>query len=283
MAEGVFSHVDSHVRDYLAAQDDIGYNRFTDFKWDGLADSISRSSMKDVHLSAVETAMLVEDHIPGYASEYMRLFSVDSDRSDEEAWNNRQMLHFVFRWVAEEDRHGHILELYLRHSQRRDPDSLTAMMVREGKKQYVAPHDNPTALFAYTCLQEKATQIFYNCLRRAVDEPVLRSVLARLAQDEARHCHFFSKLVADALATPCERTAALVKDAMVHFEMPLAHMLDHYKRKAIQMAHAAGGYSYMEAFDHFAHVLRSVAGARTSSRSHPVHDLLVLAQELNPA
>lgn len=283
MSEDVMSNVDTHVRDYLTTQDSIGYNRYTDFDWAGLKDSITNSNMKDIHIGAIETAMLVEDHIPGYASEYQRLFMINEENTDEEAWKNRQMLHFVFRWVAEEDRHGHILELYLRNSGRRDPDQLTALMVKEGKKPYAAPHEHPTALFAYTSLQEKATQIFYNCLRRSVDEPTIRQALGMLSMDEGRHCHFFSKLVIDALAQPSEKTALLIKEAMVNFEMPLAHMLEHYKRKAIGMMRAANGYSYLEAFDYFSRILGGVAHSRTNSRAHPVHDLIMLARELNPA
>jgi len=283
MSDGVLSHLEQHVEDYFTAQDHVGYNRYTDFQWSSLPDAISHSNMKDLHLGAVETAMLVEDHIPGYGSEYIRLFSITEDLSDEQAWKNRQMLHFVFRWVAEEDRHGHILELYLRNSGRRDSEQLTALMVKEGKKPYTAPHEHPTALFAYTSLQEKATQIFYNCLRRSVDEPILRDVLSRLSQDEARHCHFFTKMVMDALAQPGERTAQLVKEAMVNFEMPLAHMLDHYKRKAIQMMRAANGYNYLDAFDHFSRVLHRVAQSRVNSRAHTLEDLISLARELTPA
>ena len=113
--------LEARVREYLEATDSTGYNRFTDFDWANLPDSISRSNLRDLHISAVETAMLVEDHIPGYASEYMRLFSMQSAADGREGWLHRQMLHFIFRWVAEEDRHGHILELWLRHSGRRDP------------------------------------------------------------------------------------------------------------------------------------------------------------------
>src|SRR5687768_1898586 len=118
-----------HMEAYLRQNDHVGYNRFTDFDWAGLPASIERSGIKELHIGAVETAMLVEDHIPQYGSEYMRLFTIDPERNDEEAWTNRQMLHFVFRWVAEEDRHAHILELWLRHSGRRDPAQLTQLMV----------------------------------------------------------------------------------------------------------------------------------------------------------
>ena len=98
-----------HVDRYLQQNDAVGYNRFGDFDWAALPDSVCESKVGELQLRAVETALLVEDHIPSYAAEYLRLFSVDSSRSDAEAWANRQMLHFDFRWVAEEDRHAHLL------------------------------------------------------------------------------------------------------------------------------------------------------------------------------
>ena len=44
-----------------------GYNRFTDFDWATLPESLARSQVTELQIGAVETAMLVEDHIPGYA------------------------------------------------------------------------------------------------------------------------------------------------------------------------------------------------------------------------
>lgn len=274
--------LETHVTDYLRKNDHVGYNRFEDFEWDTLKDSITTSGMKDIHIGAVETAMLVEDHIPGYGAEYIRIFMVDPDRTDEEAWMNRQMLHFVFRWVMEEDRHAHCLELWMRHSGRRDPQALTDLMVSECKKLYIAPHDNPNQLFTYTAVQEKATQLFYTCLRQAVDEPVLRAVLGKLSQDEARHCHFFSQLVMDALQRANARHVGQIKDALQHFSMPLAMMMDNYRRKAIQMRRAAGGYDHREAFDHLAKLIKQVMHTRTNARGTNLQDLLLFTQQLAP-
>jgi acyl-[acyl-carrier-protein] desaturase len=279
--------LEKHVTDYLRKNDDVGYNRFTDFDWEKLKDSVTDSGMKDMHIGAVETAMLVEDHIPGYGSEYIRLFMVDETRTDEEAWKCRQMLHFVFRWVAEEDRHAHCLELWLRHCGRRDDKALTDLMVAECKKQYIAPHDNPTQLFTYTAVQEKATQLFYSCLRQSVDEPVLRAVLAKLSQDEARHCHFFSQMVLDALQDGNARHVGQIKDALQHFSMPLAMMMDNYKRKAIQMMRAANGYNYLDALEHFQRLVKQVQNTRSNGRGGPgspnLQDLLVFVQTMMPA
>ena len=276
-------NVEARVREYLQANDSTGYNRYLDFDWEKLPESLAKSNVQELHLSAVETAMLVEDHIPGYAYEYQRLFTMDVDRTDDDAWRSRQMLHFVFRWVAEEDRHAHCLELWLRNSGRRDPQALTDLMVVECKKHYVAPHDNPTQLFTYTAIQEKATQLFYSCLRQSVDEPVLRAVLAKLSQDEARHCHFFSQLVLDALHNASSQHVVQIKETLEHFSMPLSMMMENYKRKAIQMMRAAGGYDYRDAFEYYARLLRRVNESRTTARGTNIMDLLDHTQRLIPA
>ena len=282
----VLVRTQEHVEDYLTRNDDIGYNRFKDFAWDTLKDSVAQSNLKDIHISAVETAMIVEDHIPGYGSEYTRIFMVHEGRTDAEAWKCRQMLHFVFRWVAEEDRHGHCLELWLRNCGRRDDQALTDLMVSECKKKYTAPHDDPLQLFTYTSIQEKATQLYYSCLRQSVDEPVLRQVLARLAQDEARHCHFFSQHVLDALAVANQRHVGQFKETLEHFSMPLAMMMDNYIRKAIQMKRAARDYDFREALEHFARLVKQATETRTTSRGGPgsanLQDLLVFTQQLLP-
>jgi acyl-[acyl-carrier-protein] desaturase len=274
--------LEKHVTDYLRQNDHVGYNRFEDFDWATLKDSVTESNMTDIHIGAVETAMLVEDHIPGYGSEYLRIFMVHEDRTDEEARMCRQMLHFVFRWVAEEDRHAHCLELWMRHSGRRDPQALTDLMVTECKKQYIAPHDNPVQLFTYTAIQEKATQLFYSCLRQAVDEPVLRSVLAKLSQDEARHCHFFSQMVLDSLREGNTRQIGQMKESLEHFSMPLAMMMDNYKRKAIQMMRAARTYDAFDAMIHFQRLVQQVMNSRTNSRHTDLQDLLNFTQQLIP-
>ena len=159
-------------------------------------------------------------------------------------------------------------------------------MMTECKKHYVAPHDDPAQLFTYTALQEKATQLFYSCLRQSVDEPVLRSILLKLSQDEARHCHFFSQLVLDALRQGNSRTIAQMRESLEQFSMPLAMMMENYKRRAIQMMRAASGYHYKDAIDHFSRLIKRVEESRTSSRGGPggapLQDLLRFTQEMQP-
>ena len=53
--------VEQHVTDYLEANDHTGYNRFRDFDWSSLRDSVHQSGLTDLHVGAVETAMLVAE------------------------------------------------------------------------------------------------------------------------------------------------------------------------------------------------------------------------------
>lgn len=267
---------------FLTISDRVNWGRYTDFDW-GKVNESTPHPLNKTQIAAVRTALMVEDHIPGYGAEYMRLFAVDDSVGPERAWFNRQMLHFIFRWCSEEDRHAHVLELYLRETRAVQDDDLTAEMVKEGVKKYIAPHEDPVQLFTYTTLQERATQIFYQCLRDNIDEPVLGSVLTRLAQDESRHCAFFGDMVRMALERGGAKVVPLIREAMDAFKMPMANMLDGYRRQSIRMIQAAGGYDYREAFTHFGKVLRDYTKSPTYSRSHTFEDLLRAIAALAPA
>ena len=120
-----------------------------------------------------------------------------------------------------------------------------------------------------------------------MQEPILRSVLAKLSQDEARHCHFFSQFVLDALTDGNSRQVAEMKAALENFAMPLAMMMDNYKRKAIQMMRAANGYNYLDALEHFQRLVKQVQNTRSTGRGGPgspnLQDLLVFVQTMMPA
>ncbi|MES2202061.1 MAG: acyl-ACP desaturase, partial [candidate division FCPU426 bacterium] len=179
------------VHDYLRSSDRLVWDRFAHFEkadkgeWPGPA-------LTKMQLMAVKTAFLVEDHIPGYSSEYMRLFPVDLTVSPEQAQINRVMMHFILRWCSEEDRHAHVLELYLRKTGQVEGMSLSDDMLKEGMKKYDAFSADHAALFAYTTIQEKATAIFYKCLANSVEDPLLKEIMTKLVGDESRHARFFS-------------------------------------------------------------------------------------------
>jgi hypothetical protein len=111
-------------------------------------------------------------------------------------------------------------------------------------------------------------------------------VLAKLTQDEARHCHFFSQMVLDALQSATNRQVSEMKEILEHFSMPLSTMMDNYIRKAIQMKRAAAGYDFREALQHFQRLVKQVVNTRSTSRGGPgsanLEDLLLFVQGLQP-
>jgi hypothetical protein len=247
------------IQAYLRQSDQMVWDRFSHF------DPPSRGStpprLTPHQLEAVKTAFLIEDHIPGYATEYFRIFPVDASVPAEQAAWNRELQHFIFRWCAEEDRHAHVLELYLERTEQVSPEDLLRERVKEGTKRYRAPHDDHFQLFTYTLLQEKATQIFYMSLRKQIEDPLLREILLKLAQDEARHCHFFTEVVRIGLKTRRSAAIPLLQETVERFKMPLADMLENYKRRSIIMKHAAGGYHHGSAFDYLKKVIEQYATA----------------------
>ncbi|MBI3288726.1 MAG: acyl-ACP desaturase [Elusimicrobia bacterium] len=258
------------VQRYLERFETHAWNRFRAFSWD----SVQGGLLTEEQIDALKTAMLVEDHIPGYSKAYYGMLSLDPGLPLDELLFRRQMLHFVFLWACDEDRHAHTLENYLRASGRVDPAALTSEMLTAVAKPYRAPHDEPMQMAVYTVIQEKATQVFYSCLRDVVEEPVLKRVLDSLSQDEARHCGFFTDLLRMYLAVPGGADYALIKEAVVGFKMPLHGTLDNYKRRAITMMRAATGYHYRNAFALIEQAVGRYAGARSDSRSHTLEDLL---------
>ncbi|MDE2290984.1 MAG: acyl-ACP desaturase, partial [Elusimicrobia bacterium] len=209
-----------------------------------------------------------------YAKAYHRLFALEPGLPDLELDLRRAMLHFVFKWVSDEDRHAHTLENYLRATGRVDEADLSREMRAAAVKGYASPHADPMQMAVYTVIQEKATQVFYSCLRDAVEEPVLKEVLSALSADEARHCGFFADLLRVYLAQPGGADYAKIKEAVVDFKMPLYGTLDHYKRRSIVMMRAAKGYHFRDAFTLIKQAVGRYADARVDSRSHTLEDLL---------
>ncbi len=126
-------------------------------------------------------------------------------------------------WTAEEDRHGNVLRDYARDAALFAPaaiDRLQFGFLRDGFDPEWA--GSPYRLLAYTSLQERATQISHANTARlaAAHEPLLQTVLARLAGDEARHCAFYRDAFALALAADPDEALLELADVAPALSMP---------------------------------------------------------------
>ncbi|MBP2371813.1 acyl-ACP desaturase [Pseudonocardia parietis] len=230
----------------------------TTFAWDAAdADRLTEGQR-----SAVEFVTVIEDHLPGYFDIYHRHFPVDDTVEPEVFAHNRELYHFTVRWASEEDTHARALARYQAASGITDRDTLRGSLAEVGAQRFELPYEHPVQFFAYALVQEKATQIYYQQLRAAIDEPVLTDVLTRLSRDEARHFTFMADVVSRYLRHHGDAVVEPIRDVIATFRMPLADTMRGYWRWALKIADTAR-YDHTDAYDSLIHVLDRATAART--------------------
>ena len=242
--------LDEALYDYFQRSDRMGWSPY-DLVERGSIENICRPERLDEYQrSAVKTVLFVEDHLPGYLSEYLRIM-IDPEAfgcDDDQLITNRNTLHFTFRWVAEEDRHAHVLERYLVQSGLCTQKELGEDMLRERKQAYIFPYQQLVEGFIYLALQEKATHLYYRALARDVDEPLLKTVLTKMGADEASHGRFFYDMLIKShrgdLDTLSKKISAVAND----FKMPVQNNLLNYRRQLLGMMRAAPSYRHPDVF-----------------------------------
>ncbi|WP_405181454.1 acyl-ACP desaturase [Nocardia sp. NBC_01377] len=212
--------------------------------------------------SAVEFITLIEDHLPGYFEVYHRYFPVDDTVDAPTFVHNRELYHFTVRWALEEDTHARALTRYQRASGMAERDALRTALAVEGRRPFDLPYEHPVQFFAYALVQEKATQMYYQQLRDVVGDPVLATVLSRLARDEARHFSFMADVVGRYLRVHGDAVVEPIRDVVAHFRMPLADTMRGYWRWALKIADVAE-YDHTEAYEHLVKVIDRAVDART--------------------
>lgn len=216
--------------------------------------------LTDGQRSAVRFVTYIEDHLPGYFALYGSRFPLDGDVDLDTFVVNREIYHFTVRWAAEEDSHARALFRYQVESGLAEPAALRRELAEEGRKPFTLPHEHPAALFAYTLVQEKATQIYYQNLRAVVGDPVLAEVLKALGRDEARHFTFMADMVEAYLRRYGDAVVEPIRAAIAQFRMPLADTLKGYWRWALRIADTAH-YDHTEAYEHLLRVVRRAVDA----------------------
>jgi acyl-[acyl-carrier-protein] desaturase len=144
------------------------------------------SGIPDHVRAALALNMLTEEGLP----HFHRLLAVYlGDDSHWRRWNNL--------WTAEEDRHGQVLHDYCRDTRLFDQRKIEEMQFEYLRSGFHPEWDkDPYRVFAYTTVQERATQFSHSETGRIVAEyePRLAAVLAQVAKDEARHYAFYRSI-----------------------------------------------------------------------------------------
>jgi len=149
------------------------------------------AGIPDPARAALALNLLTEEGLP----HFHRLLAVYlGDDSFWRSWNNL--------WTAEEDRHGQVLHDYTRDTRLLQQRKLEEMQFEYLRAGFHPEWDrDPYRVFAYTTVQERATQFSHAETGKIVAEyePQLASVLSQVAKEEARHYTFYRSVFGEIL------------------------------------------------------------------------------------
>jgi acyl-[acyl-carrier-protein] desaturase len=166
----------------------------------------------DACRAAIALNTLTEEGLP----HFHRLLAVHlGDDSHWRAWNNM--------WTAEEDRHGAVLSDYIRDTFVVDQRRLEELKFEYIKAGFHPDWDrDPYRVFAYTTLQERATQISHANTGKLMGEyePVIGTILRKVAMEEARHFTFYRRIFTEILARDPNEALVSASLVMPAIDMP---------------------------------------------------------------
>lgn len=135
--------------------------------------------------------MVTEEALPSY-SVSLNLIAGDEEGTSQDPWAL-----WLRGWTSEENRHGDLLNAFLRLTGRVDMRSVEVTvhhLLNNGFDPRVFP--DLYAGLVYTAFQERATKISHNNVGRlagAEGNPSLEAICRRIAGDEARHEAFYTR------------------------------------------------------------------------------------------
>lgn len=143
--------------------------------------------------------MVTEEALPSY-SVSLNLIAEDCEGDNASPWAT-----WLRGWTAEENRHGDLLNAYLRLTGRVDMRSIELTihhLIANGfnPKAYPDPYNG----LVYTSFQERATRISHGNVGRLVKaqgDSFLAKICHRIAGDESRHEAFYSRLMEHVIDT----------------------------------------------------------------------------------
>lgn len=204
--------------------------------------------------------MVTEEALPNYAISLEQVAN-DPMGTSEEPWAR-----WLRGWTAEENRHGDLLNAYLRLTGRVDMRSIERTihhLIRNGFTSNNERSDH--AGLIYTAFQERATRVTHGNVARmamAHGDEGLAKICRKIAADETRHEVFYTRVVAELFERDPETTLFAYRTMLRRLiAMPGSRMTDGQDP---------------DLFDHF-------AGAAQRTGAYTSRDYAAIIRHLNAA
>ncbi|MEO8075217.1 MAG: acyl-ACP desaturase [Acidobacteriota bacterium] len=155
------------------------------------------AAISDQLLVVLVGDMVTEEALPSYSVALNRLVR------DHEGTSPAPWARWLRGWSAEENRHGDLLNAYLRLTGRvnmRSVETTIHHLIANGFNPQ--SQSDPYGLLVYTAFQERATRISHGNLGKIAGregDPHLERLCARIASDEARHEAFYTRMMGQVL------------------------------------------------------------------------------------
>ena len=228
---------------------------------DQLADFRQRAlSVADETLVVLVGDMVTEEALPNYSVSLNRIAKDETGDADA-PWAR-----WLRGWTAEENRHGDLLNAYLRLTGRVDMRRVE-ITVHNLLKLGFNPrtHGSPYYGLVYTAFQERATKVSHRNVGRLAKQhgdTNLATICARIAGDEARHELFYTRMMGHVLDEDPEGGMLAIR-RMIRglIAMPGKHMCDGktpdlFDRFAA-VAQRSGVYTVRDYADILAHLVEA--------------------------
>lgn len=177
-------------------------------------------------VDALEILLITKDNLAGYHRELVEHFIL------EWKWGR-----WLGRWTAEEHLHAVVLRNYLVVTRNFDPTANEDVRVAHVMKGYRADSFTQIETLVFMAFFERAHAVFCRRLADQIDEPVLKSMIEKIALDEERHELFFSNLVRWCLDHDDDETVRAIAARAAELAVPGAD-IDAYADKLDVVAQA---------------------------------------------
>jgi len=190
--------------------------------------------------------MVTEEALPNYAVSLEHI-ARDPTGAGEDPWAC-----WLRGWTAEENRHGDLLNAYLRLTGRVDMRAVEVTIHHLIRNGFAPGHEShPYEGLIYASFQERATRITHgNVAKRAAErgEENLARICRKIAADETRHEMFYTRIVAELFERDPETTLMCYRAVLKRLvTMPGARMHDGHDpdvfQKFGQVVQATGVYT----------------------------------------
>ena len=156
--------------------------------------------------------MVTEEALPNYAIS-LNYIAEDNEGASPEPWAK-----WMRGWVAEENRHGDLLNAFLRLTGRVDMRAVEVTvqhLIADGFSPRT--HHDPYAGLVYTSFQERATKISHANVGRLAavngDENLAR-ICRKIAGDESRHELFYTRMMGEVMKRDPAQALLVFRDMM---------------------------------------------------------------------